>query len=697
MALPVSGYSARRHELLFVECDGFTIALKGPRTHPNVGPLCLHRDITSAVQVDGLAYRTITTPDFSTEAAVAELAAPLFFEETNYELIVEKTDDGPPIEFWHRDQALRSAYGPVGRSGKVSSVIINFGSQVGYSELKFTRGAKDVLSVTLEVFPTKLDYQKDWRALLERISSALYSLAYGFLTSTFQKGHAVPEPTKTLGQWYALLEPRFDTLLQSVDLIARSPNRRIVREQRVRPLAQVRRPDRLVRKWLQRHPAMLQPTARGVPGAIRTIAGPRLPVRLPESKARLSYDTRENRFLRSLLHNMVRQLGRLEICYVALCGRPSGSRLDQEFLDRLKSQQGRLRARLQYDFLSEVGTYHPEGALSTVLQFAPGYRSVFELGLILQLGLAFSEGIERIELKNVHELYEIWCFLELDALLSELTVAKSDIRTPFASKELFWALVRDRQGGARYRSTLGDEIVLQYNHSQATPTGAQRPDNLLSIDKNGAAKAFRFILDAKYRINADNQRVGPVLEDINAMHRYRDAIVTDHGDARRTVTEAVVLFPWRDEEEYRNNPFYRSIAKVGVGALPFLPGSRALVMDLIRRWITEPTDELDDRAVGVERHGREGLVLLGPISPVLSLDDVNSLGFYHVPKKSLVLEGRPMTHVALYEPKRDKHGGIVRALYSVKGWEVVPRNTLLVPGRSPGSSEPYYRIDLNVG
>lgn len=696
MALPASGYKSSLLELLFVECDGFSITIKGPLNHPKADRLQLHQNVESDVRIQGRAYRSLKTPYGSSENETVVLPGPLFFEETEYELVVEQNSSSPTVQFWHRDLGLRSGYGPVGRSGKISSAIINFHSQVGYSELLFLQTGKTVLSLTIEVFPTKIDYRRDWETLLERISESLYSLAYGFLSSTFQHGRATPQATKTLGQWYALLEPRFDELLLSLDTIARSPSRKIVRQERVRPLALARRPDSSVRRWIMRHPACLQPIEFKIPGAIPTPAGDALPTRVPESKARLSYDTRENRFVKWLISDINRRLGRIEESYAALCSGPFGPRLDREFLNRLKTQQSKLRSRLQYDFLSEAGPHQDSGTFSTVLQFAPGYRNVFELGSILQLGLAFADGIERIDLKSVHELYEIWCFLELDVLLSELTVAKRNARTPFANNQLFWGLVRDGQGGAHYTSELGDEILLRYNFSQFTPTGSQRPDNLVSIEKRGAQVAFTFILDAKYKLALDDMHAGPMTEDINAMHRYRDALVTTDSRAARRITEAIVLFPWSDEAGYLDHRFYKSIDRVGVGALPFLPGNKSLVKALLSRWISEPAPELDDKAVGVEKHSRVGLVLLGPISPALSISDIQRIGFYHVPKSRLTLENKEVTHLALYESSRSSNGGVVRMLYPIERWTVVPRNQLDVPGIRKPSAELYYRIDLRI-
>ena len=62
----------------------------------------------------------------------------------------------------------------------------------------------------------------------------------------------------------------------------------------------------------------------------------------------------------------------------------------------------------------------------------------------------------------------------------------------------------------------------------------QRPDNVLTLKKNDSSVEYKYIFDAKYRINPayegtpyyDKYKIpGPEEEDINTMHRYRDAIV----------------------------------------------------------------------------------------------------------------------------------------------------------------------------
>lgn len=73
--------------------------------------------------------------------------------------------------------------------------------------------------------------------------------------------------------------------------------------------------------------------------------------------------------------------------------------------------------------------------------------------------------------------------------------------------------------------------------------------------------------------------MGPKVEDVSTMHRYRDAIVEDAGGGRyrRRVASACVLFPWRDADAYASHAFKRSLDEVGIGGLPFLPGCTGMV------------------------------------------------------------------------------------------------------------------------
>jgi predicted component of viral defense system (DUF524 family) len=87
-----------------------------------------------------------------------------------------------------------------------------------------------------------------------------------------------------------------------------------------------------------------------------------------------------------------------------------------------------------------------------------------------------------------------------------------------------------------------------------SPTLSQRPDNVLTLKKNDAAAEYKYIFDAKYRINPayegtpyfERYRMqGPEEDDINTMHRYRDAIIFGGAGGSMSVAclERMCCFP----------------------------------------------------------------------------------------------------------------------------------------------------------
>ena len=126
------------------------------------------------------------------------------------------------------------------------------------------------------------------------------------------------------------------------------------------------------------------------------------------------------------------------------------------------------------------------------------------------------------------------------------------------------------------------------------PTVQQKPDSMLSIAKKGKNYEFQYIFDAKYKIDfSSKEGPSPQLEDINTMHRYRDAIVVaNDGAFERTAFGAYVLFPWKDMKGFQTHPLYKSINKVNIGGLPFLPNATELVSEVIYNLLNKNGDEL---------------------------------------------------------------------------------------------------------
>jgi hypothetical protein len=223
-------------------------------------------------------------------------------------------------------------------------------------------------------------------------------------------------------------------------------------------------------------------------------------------------------------------------------------------------------------------------------------------------------GVLQIGLKNVAELYEYWCFLKLVSVLGERFQLEQQDFIQTRSTRVVIVLMKGNQSAVRFRCANGQEIAVLYNRVFSNlPTLAQKPDNIIQLTDG---RTFH-ILDAKYKIAADDEYLkrfsspGPTADDINTMHRYRDAIVLPkvlggEGYDRGVVKDAVVLFPYRDEQGYKGHRFFKSIDTVQIGGVPFLPGATALLEEHLESILTAdgiivvPTDGQNLEEVGGE-------------------------------------------------------------------------------------------------
>ena len=244
----------------------------------------------------------------------------------------------------------------------------------------------------------------------------------------------------------------------------------------------------------------------------------------------------------------------------------------------------------------------------------------------------------------------------------------------------------------------------------------QRPDNVLTLTKDGmedGSLTYRYIFDAKYKIdpavegsyyyNVISHTPGPREEDINTMHRYRDAIVSENGarDYERTMFGAYVLFPYADEETYWKHKFYKSIETVNIGGLPFLPSATGMVEQMLDELVADSPESAFERTVlplGIERKlarvdwGQRD-VLVGVLKNVKQLQICQTYHFYHIPASKIPEKRLPIHYVAIYQSRHlfgeDSgiflYGEVIRtALVRRRSIREIPKN----------SDELYYRFTV---
>ncbi|WP_309252377.1 restriction endonuclease-like protein [Paenibacillus spongiae] len=635
-----------------------------------------------------------------------EESHPIFFETQAYELVIEKKQD-MDLVFHHDHVSLRQAVKPLGKM--ILSGILNFQNEVGLTELVLKLNGQAIFQLQLEIFPSKMDYKKDYQMILHDVNQQIYNLSFDFLRKTYHLTGLKETRNQSLTEFFTILQHLFNQLVQAVERIQSAPHSKLNVEKRVVDAARARKASKENIAFLTKRPHFLVRDEKL--GFIYRNDQRFLPSHVLETKRQVDYDTMENRFVRWVLVRISQKL-------VDLKARLSekGRLQDPLLLKRLDLMQSHFRRLLKLDFLN-VGEMK-QLSISLVLQMAPGYREVYRNYLMLMKGLSIQSDLFRLSMKDLAQLYEYWCFLKIHDLLSrKYELLKQDI-IKINRTGVFVTLDRTQKAKMVYRNPKNGELfTLYYNalpKGDQSPTLAQRPDNVLTLKKNDSSAEYKYIFDAKYRMNPAYEGTyyyekykmpGPEEDDINTMHRYRDAIVYmdgQHREFERSMFGAYVLFPYHDEAQFREHRFYKSIELINIGAFPFLPNSTELMEAFLDEIIQDSPEKAYERSTqprGTKDYYRNKMtcknVAVGSLREASQLAAALEYGFYHVPLEN-ISDHKLLTqleYVALYQSRSQFQSTGEMGIHwygKVADWEVVRRKEITeIPARK-GTEEKLY-------
>lgn len=615
-------------------------------------------------------------------------AGPALREETDYKVVL-RAEDGQRIELKHRDPLILANVENHAKNLLIG--MVNFGSQVGRSTFEVEVDGQPEFTFDVEVMPSKLGYQSDYDAMMAEVQATLSSLAFEFLRATWKGAEEFQKPDPTTLEWVVLLKRVANELDRALRHVAHRPVRGLVRTETVRRVDQIRRIDSTVRRHLRKQVLGKQ--------TIASANGLVLPERVPEHRAHPTLDTPEHRWLAAQVDRIRRRLGVL-ICTERARQRSYPSERRGKAVEELTALESQVALWSRLEPIDAASQNPPPGFTSLQLMSAAGYREAFRACLTLGMGLRITGGPMQLSVKDLHQLYEYWCFLAVLRCVSQEFGTKIDPRD-LISVEQDGLRVRLRQGkSTRVTFPLGDgrQLAVTYNPQLgAHGLVPQKPDILLSVtDKNWPE--VHLVLDAKYRLDASPEYAksyktpGPPEDALNAMHRYRDAILhTVDTVPHRTVVQAAALFPWRDEErDFETGKLWRALETIGVGAIPFLPGQD----DLLRRWLQtvlrSGSWRLADRAVehvasrkaaDWRRQAAEP-VLVGALrgeDPAGHLAWIRGTHQYYTPYSETQIRLFTATQVAFYEPTSTRAPGAVISAAAILNVRVVRRKEILTP------------------
>ena len=694
--------------LISVQTDLIELTIKGPASHPSFPGVTI-REKESMLRIRCRDHELFHA-EISGENETAALTqtpygmtgeyrvTPLFFEQQNYEMIIEPLDDGHTVEFWHENYNIRNKITPVGRSGILSG-IINFRNEIGLSDLVINvDGIDQYLTLSIEVFPSKISYKDDYKAIVTDVTAEVYSLVFDFLKKTYDTFDITTSQQSSEVEFFAIIRKIYREFISAADVILRSPHHELRKEHEVQPFYKAKRFDNRSLRWVEKHPELIVRKGKIIQAE-----------KILAVKKYVTYDTRENRLTKFMLEQTAKRLIRFKAQYCKL-----GRETDAEIIRIIDGMVSGIRRRCENGFMREVSPSAENTGMSLVFGMAPGYRELYRCYLMLQHGLSVTGDVFNVSLKDLAVLYEYWCFIKLNRLLKEKyqIISQDIIRINGAG--LFVSLIKGTSSKVKYLDPkTGETFTLSYNPKETDlPTVTQQPDNVLRLEKKDANTAYEYVFDAKYRINPAlpgteyyntiSNRPGPEVGDINTMHRYRDAIVYQNGASpyERTMFGAYVLFPYHNEEEYRQHRFYKSIDQVNIGGLPFLPSATGLVTQMLDELISDSPDSAFERATlpkGIESKLAKvdwscRDVLVGTLRSREQLDVCLDHNFYYVPAER-VEKHLPIRYVAIYQTINlfGKDAGIVY-YGEVRNYKVVRRSEITeIPGNS---DEPYYRFEI---
>ena len=464
---------------------------------------------------------------------------------------------------------------------------INYKNQVGRTDIKVLyekEGKEECLAFTTEVLSYKMDYRTDMRNVIKDIEEEFAMLSYSFLKETYLTFRSSDKESTDL-IWWQIFRECFDKITEATRLIINNPKRRLqtsVRYERAERMPFM--PAELENEYeeFKNEPSHLY--------------------RMEEMY--LSKDTIENRFLKYAILNISDRFKRVQKNILSIL------KADNLYVkSQIREMDEELTALVNDPFFRGIGAFRGFSQDSLVMKQAAGYRDVYEYWIILQCGYDLQEGIMQLEVKEISELYEIWCFIKVKNIVQHILRKKASahVEGSKVEGELVKSLIQGSKSevvfidnehpevhlaSVMYNATTDDEEHVNHESDVSdntdiaettSKTTEQRPDIVLRLSKTEDSMQYTYLFDAKYRIRDTTipTKGGvdvPPVDAINQLHRYRDAIYYTHSKdekLKREVIGGYVLYPGNlDKEQFTGSYYQRSIDEVNIGAFPLKPGGQ---------------------------------------------------------------------------------------------------------------------------
>ena len=308
------------NEIVFVETEDIYFILKG--NNDSVG-------ICEEASLEVISKDAILSAEYYKKMHLKEYK--------NYEVIIEAKKD-VKIEFYHENSTIRDKVSAAGISNKMLTGVINFRGDIGYSDLYVFVNGKEHLKITVEVFPSKIDYKEDYKALIEDVNKEIYNLAYGFLGRTYL-GMEIDKINKgSETEFYSILNYVYEKLLKAIDIVLYRPHHQLVKEYNIKKHYALRNTSNETIKWLEKRPQL-----------VKNINGKYLPTEALQVNKTVTLNTNENKFLKFILVKITQKIDGFISNY-----NKAYWKMEEEAINVLVKMKREINRRINTSFLKDV-------------------------------------------------------------------------------------------------------------------------------------------------------------------------------------------------------------------------------------------------------------------------------------------------------------------------------------------------------
>jgi len=452
----------------------------------------------------------------------------------------------------------------------------NIEGKIGYHTIQFF-SPRLLYQGRIFVSPSKLD-RKNYEKMINEIERSAYQLMLDFYRDQYM--FFIPKYAdygSDAQEQYEKIKEIMPKLIIVLRTIERAPHRSLKEITKSAFIFSSHRLSKRTINYILKNPQNLTTSTKQITFQKINALKNDIPLKVLGEKAIITFDNPENQLIKHFIQNILNskigsviKLAKQEINRIQQNYYQYGpgklqkiTQLNRVIIDCKEHRKQLQKLLYESEFLKPVGPLKAFPKYSTVLQREKNYREFYKLYLdfIKNRSLIFSSDQFFLKIKEIHELYEIWC-----------TIKIVDIARNLGFEIVQMALFNIQGSQFAFRLTSGNNPIItlenngnllkihyqkQYLQTQLTTIGygsrggAQKPDITLELFKQPTDPPSILIFDAKYRKSSQD-----ILDKLSA---YKNEIGIP---SMSLVEQALAL--WIDKKQIL-------YPHAGTGGLIFIP------------------------------------------------------------------------------------------------------------------------------